>query len=144
MRHQRTTYTILLSLLLLVGTACSSSDDSDEQAPAPSDTQGTGDVGTITDMDPNFDLGSLPDDFPDNLKPDSFTAGMYVELGDIRNTNFESSASFDEVVAEYTDKIGDDPILVEGEERLASWVVGDWVVSVIDTTPTTIGVATSG
>jgi hypothetical protein len=110
----------------------------------PSDTEATGEIGTITDMDPGFDVGSLPDDLPSDLLPDSFSAGMYAELGTVRNINFESSSSFEDVVAEYTDKIGEEPIIAQGEERLASWVVGDWVVSVIEDSPTLIGFATSG
>lgn len=130
-------------VLVLVGTGCSSGD-SDDDASTPGDDEQIGDVGTITDMEADFDVGSLPDDFPPELMPDSFAAGMYAELGNVRNINFESAQSFDDVVAEYTAKIGEDPIIAEAEERLASWTVGVWIVSVIEGTPTLIGVATAG
>ena len=138
--------TVLAVVLLFVLAGCSSGDDDsagDGSQPA-TDEQTIGDVGTITEMDPAFDTGSLPDGFPSELVPDSFTAGMYAELGSVRNVNFESSASFDDVVAEYTDKIGEEPIITEAEERLASWIVDVWAVSVIDSTPTLIGVSTAG
>jgi hypothetical protein len=137
--------TVLAVILLSAVTGCSSGDGnsaSDTSLPA-GDEQATGDVGTITEMDPSFDTDSLPDDFPSELLPDSFTAGMYAELGSVRNVNFESSASFEDVVAEYTDKIGEEPIIAESEERLASWIVDVWAVSVIDSTPTLIGVSTA-
>lgn len=93
-------------------------------------------------MDPNFDVSQIPDDFPSELLPEDFTAGFYGEIGTVRNVNFEVAQSFDEVVAEYTDTIGEPPIVAEGEERLASWTVdGEWVVSVIDDDPTLIGIA---
>lgn len=136
--------TALAVILLLALTGCSSGGDTsgNEGSQSATDEQ-TGDVGTVTEMDPNFDTGGLPDDFPTQLVPDSFSAGMYAELGSVRNINFESSSSFDDVVTEYTDKIGQEPIITEGEERLASWTVDVWQVSVIDSTPTLIGVATS-
>lgn len=94
-------------------------------------------------MDPGFDAGNLPDDFPSALMPDSFSAGMYAELGTVRSVNFESPSSFDDVVAEYTDKIGEEPIIVQGEERLAQWTVDIWALTVIESTPTLIGVSTA-
>ena len=145
MRIWRRRTTVLALVLLLALTGCSSGNDnsgSDGSQPA-SDEQTTGDVGTITEMDPSFDTDGLPDDFPSELVPDSFTAGMYAELGSVRNVNFESPSSFDDVVAEYTDKIGEEPTIVEGEERLAQWIVDVWAVSVIESTPTLIGVSTS-
>lgn len=161
--------TALAVVLLLALTGCSSGDDnsaspeetaasadgtgagtdtnmdpsSDSSQPA-NDQQATGDVGTFTDLDPNFDIGSLPDDFPPELLPDSFTAGMYTEFGDARSATFESPSTFDDIIAEYTDKMGEQPVVVEGEERLASWVTDVWAVTVIDTTPTLIGVAAVG
>lgn len=130
--------------LLIVLTGCSSGGDgsgSDGSQPA-SDEETTGDVGVGTEMDPNFETGSLPDDFPSELVPDSFTGGMYTEFGGVRGATFESSSSFDDVVAEYTAKIGEEPTIVEGEERLANWIVGIWGVSVFEDTPTLIAVAT--
>jgi hypothetical protein len=134
-----------LTLVLLAALAgCSGDADPDSEGTQPAgDEQTTGDVGTITDLDPNFDSGDLPDDYPSDLVPNSFDAGMYAELGTVRNVNFETSSSFDDVVAEYTNKIGEEPILVEGEDRLAQWIVGIWSVSVIESTPTLIGVSTS-
>jgi hypothetical protein len=103
---------------VVVLTGCSGDADPDSDGTQPAgDEQTTGDVGTITDLDPDFDTGDLPDDYPSDLVPDSFDAGMYAELGTVRNVNFETSSSFDDVVAEYTNKIGEDPILVEGEDR---------------------------
>lgn len=143
---------VLVVALLL--TACGgdgdSSDGGNAEDTTPVDNQSSDDGsatdgGAGTDLDPNFDLSSIPDDFPPELLPDSFNAGMYFELGEVRNANFESSLSFDETVAAYTAKIGEEPFLVEGEERLASWTVdGIWVVSVFDENPTLIGIATSG
>ncbi len=134
--------TALAVVLLIVGAGCSSGDTGDG-SPAPSDEQTIGDVGTITGMDPGFDTGSLPADFPSRLIPDSFTAGMYAELGSVRNVNFESLSSFDDVIAEYSDKIGEEPIIVQGEERLASWTVDTWAVSVVEGAPIVIAVSTA-
>lgn len=128
--------------LLIVLNGCSSGDAGDGTR-TTSDEQTTGEVGTVTDMDPSFDAGNLPDDFLKELMPDSFTAGMYAELGVVRNVNFESPSSFDDVVAEYTSKIGDEPIIVQGEERLAQWTVDIWAVSVIESTPTLIAISTA-
>lgn len=135
---------VLAVCLLFALNACSSGDDGsgDGQQDA-GDGQTTGDVGTITEMDPSFDTGSLPDDFPAELVPDAFSAGMYGELAGLRNANFESASTFDDVVVEYTDKIGEEPTIVEGEARLASWTVDVWVVSVIEGPPTLIGVGTA-
>jgi hypothetical protein len=140
--RRRSTALALVLLAVLTGCSGDANPDSDGTQPA-GDEQTTGDVGTITDMDPNFDIGDLPDDYPSDLMPDSFDAGMYAELGTVRNVNFETSSSFDDVVAEYTNKIGEEPTLVEGEERLAQWIVDIWSVSVIESTPTLIGVSTS-
>lgn len=129
--------------MLIVGTGCSPAESGDD-SPAPSDEQATGEVGTASEMDPNFDAGSLPDDFPTDLMPNSFTGGMYVEVGGVRNVSFESTTSFDEVVAEYTGQLGEEPVIVQGEERLASWTVGIWAVSVFEGPPTLIGVSTTG
>lgn len=129
--------------LLIVLTGCSSGDTnsgSDGSQPA-SDEQTTGDAGTNTELDPNFDTGSLPDDFPSELVPDSFTGGMYTEFGGVRGASFESASSFDDVVAEYTDKIGEEPTIVEGELRLANWIVDTWGVGVFEGPPTLIGVS---
>jgi hypothetical protein len=135
---------LLWYVLLIVLAGCSGDGDADSDGTQPAgDEQTTGDVGTITDLEPNFDTGDLPDDYPSDLMPDSFDAGMYAELGTVRNVNFETSSSFDDVVAEYTNKIGEEPTLVEGEERLAQWIVDIWSVSVIESTPTLIGVSTS-
>ncbi|MDR9451168.1 MAG: hypothetical protein RI637_08125 [Acidimicrobiia bacterium] len=138
--------TTLVVALLIVLSGCSSADDADsgsDGTQTASSERTNGDPGIVTEMDANFDIGTLPADFPDILVPDSFTAGMYAELGTLRNANFESSLSFDDVVAEYTDRIGDEPTIVEGEERLASWIVDIWVVSVIEGPPTIIGVGTA-
>lgn len=138
--------TVLAVILLFALTGCSSEDGNpaSDGSRLAGDEETTGEGGAGTELDASFDADSLPDDFPSELVPDSFTAGMYAELGDIRNVNFESSASFEDVVAEYTVKIGEEPIIVEGEERLAQWIVDVWAVSVIDTTPTLIGVSTAG
>jgi len=138
--------TALVVVLLLALTGCSSGDDDSagDGSQQANDEQTTGEVGTLTEMDPSFDAGSLPGDFPPELVPDSFTGGMYAELGDVRNVNFETSGSFDDLVAEYTEKIGEEPTIVEGEERLAQWIVDIWSVSVIEGTPTLIGISTSG
>ncbi len=134
--------TALVVVLLIVSTGCSSGD-ADDGSPAPGDEQTTEDVGTQTDMDPGFDAGSLPADFPTELIPDSFTAGMYAELGSVRSVNFESSSSFDGVIAEYSVKIGEEPIIVQGDERLASWTVDIWAVSVIEGAPIVIAISTA-
>jgi hypothetical protein len=133
----------LVFLIVLAG--CSSGDDgaASDGSSVSNDEQAPGDVGAIGGMDPGFETDSLPDDFPSTLIPDSFTAGMYAQLGTVRNANFESSASFDDVVSEYTDKIGEPPTIVQVEERLAQWTVDIWIVSIIEGTPTLIGVATS-
>jgi hypothetical protein len=141
MKTWRQRSTAVAAALLIVCAACSSGDSGDG-SPAPGDEQATGEVGTAT-MDPGFETDSLPDDFPSELIPDSYTAGMYAELGTVRNVNFESPAGFDDVVAEYSDKIGEEPIIAQGEERLASWTVDIWVVSVIESEPIVIGVSTS-
>ncbi|MEN8239242.1 MAG: hypothetical protein ABFR53_08590, partial [Actinomycetota bacterium] len=125
----------VLAVVLLVASSGFSPGDADG-SPTPSDESMTGEVGTVTDMDPSFDVRSLPDGFPSELIPDSFTAGMYAELGSIRNVNFESPSSFDDVVGAYTDKIGEEPIIAQGEERLAQWTVDIWAVSVVESTPT--------
>ncbi len=91
------------------------------------------------EMDPGFGTADLPDDFPPQLLPSSFTAGMFTELGSVRSVAFESSSSFDDVVAEYTAKTGEEPIVVLGDVRLASWTVDRWAVSVFEGTPTLIG-----
>lgn len=148
---------ILAVLLALILAACGGDTDSsdsgdDTQQPTDqaqaSDDQGGDDgegAGAGTEMDPNFDLSQIPDDFPSELLPDDYTAGFYAELGSIRNVNFHVARSFDDVIADYTDRIGEPPILAEGEERLASWTVdGEWAVSVIEDNPTLIGIAHSG
>lgn len=135
--------TTALTIAMLIAVAACSSGGTDNGPPSPTGDQTVGEAGTNTELDPDFDVSSLPDDFPTQLIPRALTAGMYVELGTVRNVNFESSDSFDDVVSQITAKLGDEPTLVEGEERLASWTVGIWLVSVIDTTPTTVGFATT-
>lgn len=142
-RRHGTVVGVVLAITLAGCTSGEGAGSGGDGAPASGDSQVTGDVGAITEMDPNFDAGSLPADFPTNLVPDSFTAGMYSEIGTVRGVNFESARSFDEVVAEFTSKIGAEPTIVEGEVRLASWLVDNWAISVFDSTPTLIGVATT-
>lgn len=95
-------------------------------------------------MDPGFDVASLPDDFPSELVPSSFSAGMVTVLGETRTVSFETSTTFDDIMAEYTDKIGEAPVIVEGEERLATWVGDEWSVTIFDSSPTLIGVTALG
>ncbi len=144
---------VAFAILAVVLVACggesdASAGENDTNAPTEQ-TQPSGDEtsggGAGTELDPNFDIGVIPDDFPAQLLPDSFTAGFYAELGGVRNANFESDKSFDELVAGYTEKIGEPPTVVEGEQRLASWVVDDvWIVSIFDENPTLIGISHAG
>lgn len=131
---------------MVILTGCSSGDaeDAADDSSAPSDDRVTGEVGTLTEMEPRFDVSDLPDDFPSELIPESFTAGMSAQLGTIRDVNLESDSTFDAAVAEYTSKIGEEPIIVEGEERLAQWLVDVWAVTVIESRPTLISVTTAG
>jgi len=134
-------------ILLLTPVGCSSGDDASgsddatgsedssgsEDFELAGDQQDSADDEDITGMDPDFDPGSLPDDFPSELVPDSFTAGQYFELGGVRTANYESSSSFDDVVAEYNAKTGVEPIIVEGDERVATWTLdNDWAVNVLE------------
>jgi hypothetical protein len=148
----------IVALLVLTLAACggdtdTSAVDDGTQAPPdqtqPSDdgggNDGGGDGAVNTDMDPNFDVSSIPDDFPSELFPSEFDSGMYGELGGIRNANFLVSQSLDDVVADYTDRIGETPIIGEGEQRIATWIIdGEWAVSAVGDNPTLIGISHSG
>lgn len=150
---------ILVALLALVLVACGgdtdTSDGGDDGQASTDQTQvsdngeddGGGDTGDefSAEMDPNFDPGVIPADFPSDLFPDEFDSGMYGELGSVRNANFLVNRSFDEIVADYTARIGEEPIVVEGEQSVATWTVdGEWAVSVIGGDPALIGIAHTG
>lgn len=146
MRSRFTVLFVFALILSACGGGGGESDESDDNTTQSVDeSQSSGDGQADTGMDPNFDIGDVPDDVPQELIPDSFNGGFYAELGEVRSLNFETSKSFDEMVEEYTGKLGDPMAVVEAEERLASWIVDDvWTVGVLDTNPTTIAIGTAG
>jgi len=131
---------VLAAISLAAFTACSGGDE-----PATSLSElGADDVGTGTDMNPDFDSGTLPSDFPSQLVPDSYSAGMYGEIGTVRTVGFEVASSFDDVVADYTQRAGEAPTVVEGEQRLAQWTVEKWLVAVFEDDPTLVTFTSTG
>lgn len=138
---------IALSVLALILAACGGGDtdsqSSDEDQPVAEN--GGGDSADDGVMSSSFGVGDLPSDFRSDLAPDSFSAGMYAELGSVKNANFEVDQSFDDVVAAYTAKLGAPLLVGDAGERLAQWIIDEeWSVSVIEDTPTLVAVSTSG
>ena len=149
MRHLRT---VALTVVLLVGACGGGSDADDNEADrSGGDSGGTtttaeSDSDSRTGSDPNlmsanFDLADLPDGFPAELVPPSWTAGQATDILGPYSVNFESDMEFEEVVAYYDGIFGpSNPIVGDPGEQLAQWTADPtWVASVFDGDPLLIG-----
>lgn len=124
----------MMVALALVAVACGGGDD------VVLDDSGEGESSAI--LNPDFSTADLPGDFPDDLIAPEIIAGEVGILGEVETVSFETTLSYDEAVAFYTDALGE-PTFEGGDAggRLASWTnQGTWVVQVLDTSPVTIGV----
>lgn len=137
MRHLKT----LTLVLVLVAAACGGDDDAADNNTAGGDSAGSGNDPAI--MSTSFDLGALPDNFPSERVPPSWTAGQATDLLGPFVINFETDMSFADVVDHYEGVLGPKTLLVgDPGEQLAQWT-GDavWVTSIFDGDPVTVGFA---
>ncbi len=90
------------------------------------------DVSTAGDLDPTVTLppgavvGDLPEDFPSGLIPPGVTSTQTIQAGPGYQATFTTNASFDDVVAAYTDELGAPQSNVEaGGIKSAQWFQSD-------------------
>lgn len=126
-------------VLALVAISCGGGDDA-ESGDADSGSNGESSSGGI--LPSGFSTSDLPDDFPDDLVIPDILGGEVVDLAGLEVATLETSLSYDEAIAFYTDALGA-PTFEGGDAdgRLGSWTNhGAWAVQVLDTDPTTVGV----
>ena len=144
----------VLSGLIVVLAGCgggdenATSDRADTESAIDASAGGNGD-GDDTGADDDgfgqradFDLSSLPDDFPDALVPPDWDTGQFSDITGFATVTFESSLSFDDAVAHYDAVHGEGIVVGEDEdERLAQWTrTPPWIVSVFEGDPLMIGI----
>lgn len=125
-------------VLALVAAACGGGGDDDggnNDDDSGGSTAGGGNDPAI--MSTGFDLSDLPDNFPAEYVPSSWTAGQATDLFGPFVVNFESDMTFDDAVDYLNGVFGDaNQIVGEPGERLASWFDDpNWVASVLDEDP---------
>ena len=138
---------IVALLLVLVATACGG-DDAADTTVASEAGGGSGGSGSGNDSDsddPNalsadFDVSSLPDNFPSELVPPAWTAGQATDILGPFVVNFERDVPFAEAVEYYEAILGPAQVLGDPGEQVAQWTSGPiWIVSVLDGDPVLIG-----
>ncbi len=144
------TKSVWLVVLALAVSGCSGDDDVDagENGDASADTD-TGDGAVSDDRDDvptgqsaDFDLTTLPEDFPAELVPPIWDTGQYTDDLGLPTATFESSMPFEEIIT-YYDSVHGDGVVVGDDpgERLAQWTASPpWIVSVLEGAPATIGI----
>lgn len=143
-------FVMVLMVAGLVATACGSGDDDDgggdDSDVAVDDNDSGDDDGSgfdeITGQGSDFDLSSLPDNFPSELVPPNWDTGQYSDITGYPTVTFESSMSFDDAIAHY-DAVYGEGIVVGNDpgERLAQWTRNPpWIVSVFEGDPMMIGI----
>ena len=104
---------------------------------------GSDEVGGESGQDPDFDVTTLPEDFPAELVPPVWETGQYTLATDFPTATFESSMPFDEIVTYYDSVHGEGVVL--GDEpgaRVAEWTDSPpWIVSVFEDEPVRIGIS---
>jgi hypothetical protein len=142
---------MILALTMLTIASCGGGDDDsgDGGDGLEADGGGSDDDGDdgfsdeeITGQSSDFDLSSLPDDFPDELEPPDWETGRYTELTGFPTATFASGMSFDDTVAYYDDVHGESLVVGDAGERLAQWTTNPpWIISVFEGDPLTIGIS---
>lgn len=136
MRHLRT----LALILVLVATACGGDDDASNTTQSPGSDSAATSGSDPNDLTAGFDLADLPDDFPAELVPPSWTAGQATDILGPFAVNFESDMGFADAVAYYDGIFGPSNLIVgDPGEQLAQWTNDAvWIASVLDGDPVLI------
>ena len=118
-------------VLVLVAAACGGGDDAYNSGGA-----GNGNSSDPNELSSNFDLDALPDDFPAELVPPSWTAGQATDILGPFVVNFESDMAFADAVSYYDGIFGSSQVVGDPGEQLAQWTdEPTWIASVLDGDP---------